>query len=129
MGDASTGALTGRDRIVRLCAIGLVAGLFSALFGVGGGVVVVPLLIGLLAYDAKLATATSLAAITITAAVGTATHGLLGNVDWEKALLIGLPAMAGVTIGIAIKGRVSTTALTYAFCVLLVAVAIRLAIG
>lgn len=129
MGDASTGTLVGRDRIVRLCAIGVVAGLFSALFGVGGGVVVVPLLIGLLAYDAKLATATSLAAIIITAAVGTATHGLLGNVDWEKALLIGLPAMVGVTIGIAIKNRVSTTALTYAFCVVLVAVAVRLAVG
>ncbi len=105
------------------------AGLFSALFGVGGGVVVVPLLIALLAYDAKLATATSLAAIIITASVGTATHGLLGNVDWEKALLIGLPAMVGVTAGIAIKNRVSTPALTYAFCVLLVVVAIRLAVA
>jgi uncharacterized membrane protein YfcA len=114
---------------VRLAAIGLVAGLFSALFGVGGGVVMVPLLIMLLAYDAKIATATSLAAIVFTATVGTATHGALGNVDWATALLIGIPAMAGVTIGLAIKTRVSSRALTYAFAVLLVAVAVRLAVG
>jgi uncharacterized protein len=122
-------ALTPSARAVRLAAIGLAAGLFSALFGVGGGVVMVPLLIVLLAYDAKVATATSLAAIVFTATVGTATHGGLGNVDWTTALLIGIPAMAGVSLGLAIKARVSSRALTYAFAVLLVAVAALLAVG
>jgi uncharacterized membrane protein YfcA len=89
----------------------------------------VPLLIALLAYDAKIATATSLAAILFTATVGAATHGALGNVDWPTALLVGIPAMAGVTLGIAIKARVSSRALTYAFAALLVAVAVQLAIG
>ena len=78
-------------RVATLVAVGLAAGFFSALFGVGGGLVVVPLLIGLLAYDAKVATATSLAAIIFTATFGTATHGGLGNVDWTMALLIGVP--------------------------------------
>ena len=87
----------------------------------------VPLLIALLAYDAKIATATSLAAILFTATVGAATHGALGNVDWPTALLVGIPAMAGVTLGIAIKARVSSRALTYAFAALLVAVAVQLA--
>jgi uncharacterized membrane protein YfcA len=122
-------ALTPSARAVRLAAIGLAAGLFSALFGVGGGVVMVPLLIVLLAYDAKVATATSLAAIVFTASVGTATHGGLGNVDWTTALLIGIPAMAGVSLGLAIKARVSSRALTYAFAVLLGAVAVLLAVG
>jgi uncharacterized protein len=89
----------------------------------------VPLLLLLLAYDAKAATATSLAAIIFTATVATATHGVLGNVDWTTALLIGIPAMVGVNIGIAVKARVSSRALTYAFAVLLVAVAVLLAVG
>jgi uncharacterized membrane protein YfcA len=89
----------------------------------------VPLLIALLAYDAKVATATSLAAIIFTATVGTAAHGVLGNVEWETALLIGIPAMAGVNLGLAIKDRVSSRALTYGFAILMVVAAVRLAVG
>lgn len=107
--------------------IGLVAGLFSALFGVGGGIVIVPMLIALLAYDARIATATSLAAIVFTAAFGTLAHGALGNVDWGTALLVGVPAMAGVNVGLWIKARISSAALTYAFALLLVVVAIDMA--
>jgi uncharacterized membrane protein YfcA len=104
--------------------IGLVAGLFSALFGVGGGIVMVPLLIALLAYDARVATATSLAAIIFTATFGTLAHGALGNVEWGTALLVGIPAMAGVNVGLWIKSRISSAALTYAFALLLIAVAV-----
>lgn len=109
--------------------MGLATGLFSAVFGVGGGLVMVPLLIGLLAYDAKVATATSLAAIVFTAAFGTASHGVLGNVDWATALLIGLPAMAGLHLGLVLKDRISSTTLTYGFSALLLAAAVRVAIG
>lgn len=106
--------------------IGLAAGLFASVFGVGGGIVMVPLLIGLLAYDARVATATSLAAIIFTATVGAATHGVLGNVDWVTAVLVGVPAMAGLNVGLAIKDRISTRTLTYAFAALLLAVAVRM---
>jgi uncharacterized protein len=95
---------------------------------VGGGIVVVPLLIALLAYDAKVATATSLAGIIFTSAFGVAAHGALGNVEWGKALLIGIAAMVGLLVGLALKDRLSSRNLTYAFCVLLVAVAIYLAL-
>jgi uncharacterized protein len=122
-------ALAGPDgsrRLAILIGIGLVAGLFSAVFGVGGGIIVVPLLISLLAYDSKVATATSLGGIILTATWGTIAHGALGNVDWGYALLIGIPAMAGVTLGVSLKQRLSSTAVTYGFCVLLVAVAVRM---
>lgn len=89
----------------------------------------VPLLIGLLAYDARVATATSLAAIIVTASVGTATHGALGNVDWGTAVLVGVPAMAGVTLGLAVKDRISSRALTNAFAALLVVVAVWLVVS
>lgn len=104
-------------------AAGAAAGMFSAVFGVGGGTVMVPILIVYLAYDPKAATATSLAAIVPIAVWGTLTHGVLGNVDWTHALLIGLPAMVGVTVGVRVKGRVSSASLTYAFAGLLVVVA------
>jgi len=112
-----------------LIVVGLVAGLTASVFGVGGGIVMVPLLIGLLDYDAKRATATSLAAIIFTAVVGAAAHGALGNVDWDRGLLIGIPAMLGVTIGVAIKDRISSRALTLAFAGLMVLVAVRIGLG
>jgi uncharacterized protein len=96
---------------------------------VGGGIIMVPLLIALLAYDARVATATSLAAIIFTATVGAVTHGALGNVDWLTAALVGVPAMAGLNLGLAIKERISSRALTYAFAALLVAVAVRMALS
>ena len=117
-----------RGTILRLSLIGLAAGLFGALFGVGGGIVMVPLLIGLLAYDARVATATSLAAIVFTATFATIAHGALGNVEWGTALLVGIPAMVGVNAGLWIKSRMSTTVLTYAFAVLLLAVAVDMAL-
>ena len=86
----------------------------------------VPLLVVLLGYDSRAATATSLAAIIFTATAGAAAHGALGNVHWATALLVGLPAMAGVALGLAVKQRVSSSALTYGFAALLVAVAIRM---
>lgn len=89
----------------------------------------VPLLIALLAYDARVATATSLAAIIFTAVAGTLAHGALGNVEWGTALLVGVPAMVGVTLGLAVKRRISSTALTYGFAALLVVVAIRMVLA
>jgi uncharacterized membrane protein YfcA len=126
-GEASTAV--DRERLLRVAAIGIAAGFFSALFGVGGGILVVPLLIALLAYDARIATATSLAVIIVTAAVGAAAHAALDNVDLIAAVLIGLPAIAGVQIGLWIKERISTRMITYGFSALLVVVAIRMALG
>ncbi|NNL66490.1 MAG: sulfite exporter TauE/SafE family protein, partial [Myxococcales bacterium] len=119
----------GRGHLYRLAAIGLIAGAFSALFGVGGGVVIVPLLILLLDYDPARATATSLAAIIVTASAAAASHALLDNVRWSEALLIGIPAMIGVTAGVALKNRISSRALTLGFAAFLVVVAGRIALG
>lgn len=113
---------------VKLVAIGLTAGLFSTLFGVGGGLVVVPMLLWLLRMDAKAATATSLAGICITAIAGASDHAALGNVNVVKALEIGLPATVGVLVGIALKHRISSTALVYAFSAFMLLVAARMAL-
>jgi len=114
--------------IPQLVAIGAAAGMFSAVFGVGGGILVVPLLITLMGYDTRTATATSLAAIIFVAVWGTVAHGALGNVEYGHAMLVGIPAMLGVTLGVALKRRLPTDVLTYLFAGMMVAVAVLLVV-
>lgn len=106
--------------------IGLVAGLFSALFGVGGGIVVVPLLLVLLAFPPREATGTSLAAIGLTALFGVVTYAILGRIQWEEAAFVGFPAVAGVFAGTWLQQRVSSRLLVLLFAAFLVAIAIQL---
>jgi uncharacterized protein len=107
---------------VRLIAIGLVAGVFSSLFGVGGGIVIVPLLVGLAAFDAHSATATSLGAILVTALAGVILYGARGEVRPGYAILVGLPAIAGAFVGSSLQARITGRMLTFGFSVLLLAV-------
>ena len=108
---------------MRLVLIGLVAGFFSALFGVGGGVVIVPLLLLTLKWDMRHATATSLAAIGITATAGVITYVVHGDVQADYAVLLGVPAAVGAVGGAALQQRVRMRTLSYAFAVLLLAIA------
>jgi uncharacterized membrane protein YfcA len=93
---------------------------------VGGGIIMVPLLLGLLGYEAKMATSTSLAAIVFTSIAGAIAHGAFGSVHWDRAILLGVPAVAGLLIGIRINQRLSNRALTLGFAIFLVVVAVRL---
>jgi uncharacterized protein len=106
--------------------IGLAAGFFSALFGVGGGIVIVPLLVLLAGFGATEATATSLAAICITALFGMISFGVLGEVSWVDAVVVGLPAVAGTLAGTSLQRRVSSRLLVGLFSLLLLGIAIRL---
>jgi uncharacterized membrane protein YfcA len=115
--------------VPKLVLIGLVAGLFSALFGVGGGIVIVPLLILAAGYEGKLATGTSLAAIGITALAGTILYAFEGHVEAAYAALVGLPAAAGAITGATIQQRISARALTLAFAGLLAVLAVWLLVG
>jgi len=108
--------------------IGTLAGLFSGLFGVGGGSVIVPLLIMWLGYDERSATATSLAAIVFIAAFGAAAQGLYGNVDLLDAALIGVPAVGGVVIGTWLQQRLTARWISLLFAAVLVASAIELVV-
>ena len=110
----------------RLLVIGLVAGFFAALFGVGGGIVVVPLLILAVAYPERRAMATSLAAIGITAAAGTIVYALHGHLQPLDAAFVGVPAMAGAVAGATLQQRVAGRTLSLLFAGLLVGIAIWL---
>jgi uncharacterized membrane protein YfcA len=117
------------DTPVRLIAIGLVAGIFSSLFGVGGGIIVVPLLILLAAFPAREAAATSLGAIAITALAGAVLYAVRGEVRPGYALLVGVPAAAGALLGTGLQQRVSGRALTLAFATLLAGLGVWLVAG
>jgi hypothetical protein len=112
--------------LVRLAAIGLAAGLFGAILGVGGGIVVVPLLVYLFAYDQRQAAATSMGAIAITATVGAIAYAIQGHQHPAEAALLGVPAGFGVVAGTAIQQRMPLRALQLVFGGFLVVVAIRL---
>jgi uncharacterized protein len=109
--------------------VGTAAGAFSGLFGVGGGTVIVPLLILWFGYGERLATGTSLAAIVIIALLAAALQGgAYGNVQVVKALLLSIPAVAGVVVGTAWQQRLPQRAISLLFALLLVIVALELII-
>jgi uncharacterized membrane protein YfcA len=107
-------------------AIGTAAGVFSGLFGVGGGSVIVPLLVLWLGYQERAATATSLAAIVFIAAFAAATQGLYGNVHVLDAVEVGVPAIGGVLFGTWLQQRVENRAISLLFAGVLVASAVEL---
>lgn len=114
---------------MRLVAIGLAAGVFSAFFGVGGGILAVPLLILFAHLPERAAAATSLLAIAITASAGVVVFALRGQVDVQYAALVGLPAAVGALAGTSLQQRVRTSTLTYGFAVLLTCVGVWLLVS
>lgn len=110
----------------RLVLIGVAAGFFSALFGVGGGLIVVPLLLLFAAFAERPAMATSLGAIGITALAGTIRYAFNGDVEWAYAALVGVPATLGAVGGAAVQQRLDTRRLAFLFATLLVVGAIVL---
>jgi uncharacterized protein len=120
-------ASAGTNHTLKLAAIGTAAGVFSGLFGVGGGTVIVPLLIFWFGYGERLATGTSLGAIVLIGLIGVIAQGALyGNVHLATGLLLSIPAVLGVVIGIEIQQRISQRAVSLLFAALLVVVAVEL---
>ena len=112
--------------MLRLIPIGLAAGFFGALFGVGGGLIIVPLLLLFTRLDERSAMATSLGAIGIAALAGTVRYALHGDVEWGYALLVGFPAVGGTIGGTALQQRLHTRVLALAFAAFLVVVGVLL---
>ncbi|MGO4103426.1 sulfite exporter TauE/SafE family protein [Leifsonia sp. YAF41] len=109
-----------------LAIVGLLGGLLSGLLGVGGGILMVPLLVGLAGMDQRRAAATSLAAIVPTAIVGSANYLVNGHIDLVAGLVIAVGAVVGAMIGSALLARLSLAWLRWTFIALIVIVAIRM---
>lgn len=111
---------------MRLVAIGLAAGFFSALFGVGGGIVIVPLLLLWVGWKERPAMATSLGAIGVTALAGAIAYGFRGELELGPAAVVGIPAALGAVAGTALQQRAASRALSLGFAALLAAIGVRL---
>lgn len=109
--------------------MGLAAGLLSGMLGVGGGIVLVPMLIGLMAYDQHRAHATSLAAIFMISVSGTIGFALSGAVAWRLGLVVAAGAVVGSTFGARRMGSLSPRLLRGVFLLMLVVAAIQMLTG
>jgi len=109
--------------------IGLAGGVASGLFGVGGGIVMVPAMIFFLQLDPKSAIGTSLAVIIPTALVGTFQHHQLANVQWRIVLLLLPGAVVGGFFGAWLTQHIPALGLKRAFGCLLLVAAAKLLIG
>ena len=114
--------------MLQLVLIGIAAGFFSALFGVGGGIIVVPLLLLSGRWQERPAMATSLAAIGIIALAGTISYGFHGDLEPGAAMLVGLPAAGGAIVGTALQQRLAGRTLSLLFALLLAGIGIKLLI-
>ncbi|MEX0874939.1 MAG: sulfite exporter TauE/SafE family protein [Actinomycetota bacterium] len=111
-----------------LLVVGSVSGFVAGLLGVGGGVILVPVLTVLLRFPVKSALGTSLAVVAAQAVPGTLTHALIGNIDWSIAggLVLGVipGAWIGSRIAVAAEDRKLRTVVALAMAALAVAFAV-----
>lgn len=106
--------------------LGFAAGVLAGFFGVGGGILFVPTLVGL-GLSQLDAEATSLLAILPTVAAGAWRQRRYGNVRWRTALVLGLGSIAGVVAGVQIATALPEDTLRRLFALLLLGVAAQLA--
>ena len=107
-------------------AAGLGAGLAGGLFGVGGGIVLVPVLTQFFGLTQHQAHGTSLAVIGATAVAGLVVYGLAGNVAWWPAVLMSVSSVFAARLGARLAARMSSRGLTLAFAAMLVLIAMRI---
>jgi uncharacterized protein len=115
------------SKSARFVVLGLVAGVLSGLFGVGGGFLVVPMLIKM-GIDTKRAAATSLAGVIPIAVAALIPYAMQKQVHLGVAAILCVGGLVGTVVGTTLLSRLSARLIQMAFSVLLLGVAIRLAI-
>jgi len=125
----------GEPRIARarfldpqLLAIGLAGGVLSGLLGVGGGIVMVPLLVIWAGYAQRDAHAMSLGAIVPISVAGVLTYGIAGQVRLPEAIPLAVGAVGGARVGAGLLSRLGDRPLKLAFGSFLIAVAVLMAV-
>lgn len=112
--------------LVYAAIVGLCGGILSGLFGVGGGIIMVPAMVKLLGLPIKTAVGTSLMVIPITALAGCYRHYLQGNVDWMVGVSLAPMAVIGAFGGAEIARHLSATHLRSLFGALMILVGLRM---
>ena len=112
--------------VVGLVVLGLVAGIFAAGLGVGGGLLFVPALVVLFGFEQQLAQGTSLAVILPTAVVATIVHHRRGRVVWPLATWVAAGGVGGAVVGSRIALALDGALLRRLFATLLLVLVARI---
>lgn len=123
-----TGSLD-RRRVLTSLVVGVVSGGLSGLFGVGGGILMVPAMVMALGMDQRLAHGTSLAAVVPISLSGMASYAVAGEIEWVVAFFLALGAVGGAVIGTNLLHAVSQRILSLCFIVMLLGTAVRMLLG
>ena len=115
-----------RQLLIRAALVGLGAGFLSGLFGVGGGILMVPALVMVMHLDQRLAHGTSLAAVVPIAVSSTLSYAVAGEVDWTVAAFLAIGAIGGAVLGTRLLHTLPERVLGWAFAALLIATALRM---
>ena len=110
-------------------SLSVLVGFLSSIFGIGGGIIHVPVMIGLLGFPAHIATATSHFVLAVSAMFGVASHYLLGNILVTPAIVIGSGAVIGAQLGAYIAPKTKSRSITLLLCVTLFVLGLRMIIG
>jgi uncharacterized membrane protein YfcA len=113
--------------LLLVIALGVGTGVLAGTFGVGGGILFVPILVLFFELGQVEAEATSLLAILPTVAAGAWQQHRYGNVRWRAAAIVGLAAVVGVQLGVLVAHSLSEDILRRLFALLMLVVAAQLA--
>lgn len=89
--------------------IGVVLGALSMTIGVGGSIILVPILVGFLHIELKKATSAGLFFVVFSSVSGLISHAIAGHIDYVSGIIIGLASLVGVYLGIHLKEKVDTS--------------------
>lgn len=95
--------------VMVLFMVGLVIGIFAISLGVGGSILLIPILAGFLHYPIKKAVSAGLFFVAFSSVAGLISHLSIGTIDLEKGLVVAVASLLGVFIGIWLKDRVSSS--------------------
>lgn len=114
--------------LVLLVVVGAAVGIVSALFGIGGGLLMVPFMVLVVGFDQHLAQGTSLAVIIPTAIAGVIAHHKRGFVDFRVAVALAAGGIAGVYAGTQVALATQGSRLRLIFGLVVIALGIRLVV-
>lgn len=104
-----------------LLAVGFVGGLFAGVFGVGGGLIMVPLLLWWAKFDQRQANATSLLSITPIAIMGATSYAVGGVFEWLPAIFVAIGSIVGAQIGSWVLKTIPLVPLRWGFIAFVIA--------
>ena len=115
------------NTVIILLALGLVAGFLSGLIGIGGGIVIVPVLVYLLAMDQKTAQGTTLFMFMLPIGIlGVYNYYKAGHVDFKSAAIVAATFIVGSYFGSKTAIAIDTKVVKQIFAVAIILIGIKM---